>query len=218
MPAAEPTSPVCATVTAAARDRVLTWPLACALLAAASLGVAAPVLAQGSGSARCGAVIAAAAAGVECATVAALPPELTPRQVWALKQRHGAQLLLIDVRTPDEARATGVADVTDHVVPVRLPKPATGAAQPVLVDDAQFVDNVATTLRLAGAAPATPIAVICRTGNRSGIAAQRLRAAGFVNVVNVVGGLDGKSNAMEDDEMGWRAARLPMTRAVDSPL
>jgi rhodanese-related sulfurtransferase len=225
MPAHERAAPACAPLSAAAGPRyrmsgpTKVWP---AMLAAALSVAAASVGAQGAAGALCAGAVAASAAAADCVrdhkAAGELPADLTPRQVWTLKQRLGARLLLIDVRTPDETRATGVADVTDHVVPVRLPRAGTGAAQPTLVDDAQFVDNLVAALRLSGAAPATPVAVICRTGNRSGIAAQRLRAAGFVNVSNVIGGLDGKSDAIDDDEMGWRAARLPMVKAVDVPL
>ena len=195
------------------------------LLAAVLAAMAAPANAQGVTATACAAAVTSMATA-ECLDVAAarlvLPADLTPRQLRALKQRHGAKLLLIDVRTPQEVRVTGVADVTDHVVPVRSARPGTApdALPPssAMVDDPAFVENLRSALLLAGAEPSTPVAVICRTGNRSGIAAQRLRAAGWVNVSNVIGGLDGKTNAFDDDEMGWRAAKLPMAPGVDTPL
>jgi rhodanese-related sulfurtransferase len=163
---------------------------------------------------------------VECvhdaAGRAALPVELSPRQVWALKQRFGAGVVLIDVRMPVETQATGSPVVTDHVVQVRMPPPGADPAKPLpssaLVDDPAFVENFAQTLRLSAVQPDAPIVLICRTGNRSQIALRRLRAAGYTNVSEVIGGMDGKPNALDDDEMGWRATQLPILRFVDPPL
>lgn len=44
-----------------------------------------------------------------------------------------------------------------------------------------------------------PMALICRTGNRSRVAAEQLAALGFTQVYNVTGGI-----------FGWRRAGLPL--------
>jgi rhodanese-related sulfurtransferase len=51
--------------------------------------------------------------------------------------------------------------------------------------------------------PARPIAVHCKGGYRSAIAASLLRRAGFLDVVNVTGGFD-----------AWKAAGLPVAEAA----
>ena len=51
-----------------------------------------------------------------------------------------------------------------------------------------------------------PIYVMCRTGRRSSEAQQRLRALGFTNVVNVVGGLE-----------AWKKEQLPVERDEHAP-
>lgn len=57
----------------------------------------------------------------------------------------------------------------------------------------------AATLR--GLALQTPVYVICRSGQRSAVAAELLRAAGYDNVVNVTGGM-----------LAWEASGLPVVR------
>lgn len=51
-----------------------------------------------------------------------------------------------------------------------------------------------------------PIYVMCRTGRRSAEAQKKLRALGFKNVINVVGGLE-----------AWKAEDLPVERDEKAP-
>ena len=51
-----------------------------------------------------------------------------------------------------------------------------------------------------------PIYVMCRTGRRSAEAQQRLRALGFTNIVNVVGGIE-----------AWKKEDLPLERDEYAP-
>jgi rhodanese-related sulfurtransferase len=51
-----------------------------------------------------------------------------------------------------------------------------------------------------------PIYVMCRTGRRSGEAQQKLKALGFTNVINVVGGLE-----------AWKKESLPVERDEHAP-
>jgi rhodanese-related sulfurtransferase len=51
-----------------------------------------------------------------------------------------------------------------------------------------------------------PIYVMCRTGRRSSEAQQKLKALGFTNVVNVVGGIE-----------AWRKEELPVERDEHAP-
>ncbi|QQS42584.1 MAG: rhodanese-like domain-containing protein [Acidobacteriota bacterium] len=51
-----------------------------------------------------------------------------------------------------------------------------------------------------------PIYVMCRTGRRSAEAQKKLRALGFTNVINVVGGME-----------AWKAEDLPVERDEKAP-
>lgn len=96
------------------------------------------------------------------------------RQAAAL-QSQGA--LLVDVRTPGE------------FVEVRAP----GA---VLIPLGQISRRLAEL-----GAKDRPIALICRSGNRSGRAQSILEQAGFTNTVNVLGGMN-----------AWEQAGLPVVK------
>lgn len=100
------------------------------------------------------------------------------------KQRAG-EITLIDVRTPEEWRKTGVPE---------------GAKRATL----QYKDFLKQVMQHAGSFEA-PVAFICRTGQRSGQAAAQARAVGFTEVYLVVGGVEGPD--------GWLAERLPVTFA-----
>ena len=87
-------------------------------------------------------------------------------------------LVLIDVRTESEWQS-GVAK----------------GAHTVTLGDPSMVDKI---YGLAKEDTARPVAVICRSGMRSGRAAKLLAQSGFTDVANVRGGM-----------MAWTAAGLP---------
>ena len=103
----------------------------------------------------------------------------------AHKAATARKLILIDVRTPGEWAATG------------MPAGANG----VTLQRADFIDAVTG---LAPKGKATAIAFICRSGARSGMAAKTALKAGFTEVYNIPGGVEGGG--------GWLAERLPLKR------
>lgn len=114
--------------------------------------------------------------------------EIGPAEAQA-KARAG-QLTLIDVRTPDEWRETGVAS---GAVPINLYH----AGGPE-----GFVKEVIARI---GSKRDTPIAFICRSGNRSGQAQRLLAAQGFTNVYSVREGMSGSPVGP-----GWIRSGLPV--------
>nr|WP_242469300.1 rhodanese-like domain-containing protein [Rhabdochromatium marinum] len=100
------------------------------------------------------------------------------------------RLTLIDVRTPAEWRQTGVAP-SALLIDMNQPGGKQGFVQRVL----QAVQGDKTT----------PIALICRTGNRSGATQQALLEAGFTQVVNVSEGMAGSRAGP-----GWLRRGLPV--------
>jgi rhodanese-related sulfurtransferase len=96
-----------------------------------------------------------------------------------LKRRldAGEALYLLDVRSSDEYAHDGrIAGA--HLLP--LP---------------------ALALRLDELPKDTPIVCVCRSGSRSGVAAEQLARKGFANVLNLAGGM-----------LGWARAGLPTQR------
>jgi rhodanese-related sulfurtransferase len=97
---------------------------------------------------------------------------------------------LIDVREPAEWAETGVPQ---------------GAAT-ISISRKDFVDAV---LAKVGGDKSAPVALICRSGNRSAKASEALTTAGFTNVTNVGDGMLGRESVGK----GWLAAMLPISPA-----
>jgi len=104
----------------------------------------------------------------------------------AHQQAMSGDVILIDIRTPREWRATGVG---------------TGA-HPVDMRRDDFVDAVQA---ISGADRGAPIALICARGVRSARMSLRLSAAGFTNIIDVPEGMLGSGAGP-----GWIRAGLPV--------
>ncbi len=113
--------------------------------------------------------------------------DLTAEEAQAKAER--GDLLLIDVRSPQEWRQTGIPA---SAVPVTIHQ--AGGAQAFYKAILDVVDGD----------PSRPIAVICARGNRSIKAFQFLKAQGFTAVSNVGEGMFGNGKAP-----GWLARGLP---------
>jgi rhodanese-related sulfurtransferase len=101
----------------------------------------------------------------------------------AYAQAQSGGVLIVDVRRAEEWAQTGVAP---------------GAAR-ITLQDADFLDQLAVA---TGGDKDKAVAFICRSGNRSGQAADKARAAGYTNVYNVKGGMSMSG--------GWIDAGLPV--------
>lgn len=115
-------------------------------------------------------------------------PEITPAEAQA--RAKAGRITLIDVRTPDEWRETGVAP---GATPINLHNPGGPEA---------FVKEVVARV---GTKRDAPIAFICRSGNRSGQAQRLLAAQGFTNVYSVREGMSGSAAGP-----GWIRSGLPV--------
>lgn len=115
-------------------------------------------------------------------------PSLTPGE--ALAKAKAGEITLIDIRTPREWRQTGVAPVAKRI-DMQDPKGPTA-----------FLSNV---MEAVDGDKTAPIALICRTGNRSGYMQQQLESVGFTNVYNVPEGMMGSKAGP-----GWIQRGLPV--------
>ncbi|NCC28350.1 MAG: rhodanese-like domain-containing protein [Gammaproteobacteria bacterium] len=115
-------------------------------------------------------------------------PTLTASE--AFERTNSGEVTLIDIRTPIEWRQTGVAEGA-HRIDMRHPKGPEGFADQVLAE--------------VGGDKDAPVALICRTGNRSGHMQRALIDRGFTNVYNVLGGMAGSRAGA-----GWIRASLPV--------
>jgi rhodanese-related sulfurtransferase len=114
----------------------------------------------------------------------------TPLPSLSVREAHEAQkagkLVLVDIRTPEEWADTGVPQ---------------GAIR--LDMEASAFEVRLAALRLEH--PGKPIALICRTANRTGTLQKKLAARGWRELVNVRGGLLGNPG-----DKGWLAEGLPV--------
>lgn len=101
-----------------------------------------------------------------------------PSRIISAAEAHSravaGEVILVDVRTPEEWRETGVPESAHAITMHQEPR--------------AFVQQLLSAL---DGDPSRPLAIICRTGNRTGSLAPQLARAGFSNVVDVGEGVAG---------------------------
>ncbi len=120
---------------------------------------------------------------------------VTPRDAWALLSEGSA--VLVDVRTAEERKFVGY-------VPGGLHVPwATGTS---LTRNPRFVRELE-----AKTSKDAVVLLLCRSGNRSALAADAAAKAGFTQVFNVLEGFEGElDDAQHRGRLnGWRFHGLP---------
>lgn len=118
-------------------------------------------------------------------------PDISATQ--AHEAATAGKVVLIDIRTPEEWRQTGVAPGAGRVDYYRGPQ--------VLLQ---------SVLQMVGGDKTKPVALICRTGNRTTHAQEFLRAQGFTQVYNVKEGMAGSAAGP-----GWLRRGLPVDRCTE---
>ena len=108
----------------------------------------------------------------------------------AYDEARNGKVTLIDIRTPPEWKETGVAPGA-ALINMLHPQGTPG-----------FLDAV---LQKVGGNRTAPIALICRTGNRTTQVQRFLQAQGFTQVYNVTEGMSGSRAGP-----GWLARKLPV--------
>lgn len=121
------------------------------------------------------------------AEIIKMTPDVTREMALA------GELVLIDIRRPEEWAETGVPDVA------------------LLLDmtNREFLTRL-NIIRLQN--PDIPLAFTCRTGSRSDYLTTELEKLGFSGLVDVVGGMSGSRV-----DKGWAKRKLPI-RSVNEPV
>lgn len=136
------------------------------------------------------AFVLAAAAGSQAVRAGA---KLSPDAAKALLDQD--RITLIDVRSPREWRATGIA-AGSHAVTIHNPNGIKA-----------FIARVSDTL---GGDRSRPVALICAAGVRSARALRILESNGFTDVYDVSAGMSGNGR-----RAGWIARGLPIRACTD---
>ncbi len=114
------------------------------------------------------------------------PQAMTPLE--AHTRAASGEIVLLDIRTPEEWRETGV--------------PASAQAITMHQDAAKFFAALEAVTK---GDRTKPLALICRTGNRSAALQVELAKAGYTNVTDVAEGVVGGRHGA-----GWLKAGLPV--------
>lgn len=139
-----------------------------------------------------------------------------------IESRGGAsKVLFLDLRTRAEAMYVGMATGVDALVPfVEHQELMTdwGAQRGMyrLEPLQDFVPEVNRRLRQKGLANSDVVILICRSGDRSSRAANRLGEDGFTQVWSVVDGFEGDMGKDGRRSVnGWKNAGLPWSYKLD---
>jgi rhodanese-related sulfurtransferase len=133
----------------------------------------------------------------EAAEAANLPYAggISPQDAWALFS--SGEAVLVDVRSAEERKFVGYVPDSVHVAW------ATGTS---LNRNPRFVRELE-----AKTGKDAVVLLLCRSGNRSALAAEATAKAGFTQVYNVLEGFEGELDAQKQRgrQNGWRHHDLP---------
>lgn len=133
-------------------------------------------------------IIAVVAAFLFPVTTAVAEPDISATD--AFEAARAGRLILVDIRTPEEWRQTGVAP---------------GALRVNFYDPQGPQGFAAKLLEAMDGDKTAPIGLICRVGNRTTRAQKYLQELGFMQVLNVREGMLGSAAGP-----GWLTRGLPV--------
>lgn len=150
---------------------------------------------------------------------------LTPQQAWDMKKANPKGVALFDIRTRAEAMYVGWPGDADALVPfVEHPEIMTDWDDKrhmyKLEPNQDFVPELERRLKDMGLGKDATIILVCRSGDRSSKAADRLQMAGYAKVYSVAEGFEGDTakegpKAGQRAVNGWKNANLPWTYKLD---
>lgn len=145
---------------------------------------------------------------------------MTPREAADAMAKDGARTLFVDVRTRAEMMFTGWAPLIDGHVPfvevTEFWDWDDKENRYKLEPNATFSQDVGRLLAAKGLARTDRVILMCRSGDRSARAADKLAEAGYTQVYSQYEGFEGDlSPAGHRDVNGWRNAGLPWTFKPD---
>jgi len=150
---------------------------------------------------------------------------LTPQQAYDMKKSDPGGVAFFDIRTRAEAMYVGWPDDADALVPF--------AEHPEVMSDwddkrfmyklapnQDFVPEIERRMKEMGLGKDAPVILICRSGDRSSKAQDRLQMAGFTRVYSIAEGFEGDAakdgpKAGQRTVNGWKNAGLPWTYKLD---
>jgi len=146
---------------------------------------------------------------------------VTAEEAYEMWRAKPDQVHIIDVRTPEEYVFVGHAEMARNI-PLLFVKHAwnTETNQFVVEPNPDFIIEVKRLF-----SPKDTLLVMCRSGDRSAMAVNALAKAGFVNVYNIIDGMEG--DTVDDSKSkhhgkrmknGWKNCGSPWTYDVKTEM
>lgn len=137
---------------------------------------------------------------------------LSAKEAYDLAQKE--KVLFIDVRSREEVNFLGMPTIADANIPYMEMDPMYAWNEKKdsfkLVPNSEFVSLVSDRVKTKGMSKDSPIIVMCRSGDRSALAANLLAKDGYTKVYTIVDGYEG--NMSKDGRRsvdGWKNSGLP---------
>lgn len=164
--------------------------------------------------------LAAAALDVPKEKQTKLGKYVTAKEAAEVLKAETAKTLFVDVRTRAEIQFVGYASAIDTAVPFvdmsQFGEWDDKAGRYKLEANPVFSQTVEKALLAKGLTKGDKVLLICRSGDRSGRAADLLADAGFTNVYSVIDGFEGDMSPEGRRSVnGWKNAGLPWTYKMD---
>lgn len=147
----------------------------------------------------------------------------TARDAHRMKMEWGSRVLFVDVRTPSEVAFLGVPEPVDVNIPYMLVEWDEWDQKRNnyrLLPNGDFAQEIEQALKQRGLDKSSAIILICRSGNRSAVAANLLADLGYNFVYSVVDGYEGdkvKRGSRKGKRLvnGWKNSNLPWTYRLE---
>lgn len=150
---------------------------------------------------------------------------LTPQQAYDMKKKDPRGVAFFDIRTRAEAMYVGWPVDADALVPyVEHPEIMSDWDDKrfmyKLEPNQDFVPEVERRMKELGLGKDAPVILICRSGDRSSKAQDRLQVAGFTRVYSIAEGFEGDlersgPKAGQRTVNGWKNTGLPWTYKLE---
>jgi rhodanese-related sulfurtransferase len=145
----------------------------------------------------------------------------TAQEAYAMWKADPERVKILDVRTPEEYLFVGHAEMAGNI-PLLFVKYQWDADknEPIVEPNLDFISSVKSLF-----VSTDTLLVTCRSGGRSALAVNALAKAGFVNVYNIIDGMEG--DKVDDPgsvyhgkrmKNGWKNSGLPCTYDVIQEL
>ncbi len=139
---------------------------------------------------------------------------LTPQEAYDMIKANPAKVLFVDVRTPEELYFVGHAAGIDKNVPLKyvdynhVNKKGTGFAS---AKNKKFMEELDAALKAKGLSKEDPVIFICRSGDRSAVAATMAYKNGYKKAYTIVTGTEGDKDKKTGKRTvnGWKNDNLP---------